>query len=143
MTRRKESARSRRQVVLDEHVTLREMIALLRAANTKREVAERLLEFSAALKGHFAGEEAIDGFYASVLLAAPRHAALLGELAEQHAAMLVELEQLIEAVDARTASDLVGVRKRIAALCDRLELHESREHELILEVMNTDIGASD
>ena len=45
MTRRKESARSRRQVVLDEHVTLREMIALLRAANTKREVAERLLEF--------------------------------------------------------------------------------------------------
>ncbi len=143
MTRRKESVRSRRQIVLDEHVTLREMIALLRAANTKREVAARLLEFKDALTEHFAGEEAVDGFYASVLLAAPRHSALLAELAEQHAAMLVEVERLAEHVAGNPAQELPVARKRVAALCDQLEAHEDQEHELILEVMNTDLGAGD
>lgn len=143
MTRRDESVRRNKDAVLAEHRALREILARMREAEKREDLVARLLEFRSATRQHFDGEEAPGGFYENVILSAPRHQAALEDLREEHGRFLMEAERLTLTARECPDEELDRLRTDVRSLVERLDDHEARENEILLEVMNTDLGAGD
>jgi hypothetical protein len=143
MTRHDESARSRNDAVLAEHRAIREILRRMRTATARDDLGARLAEFCTAARDHFDGEEAEGGFYDSVLAQAPRHQAVIDALRDEHGSLLRDAERLRLEVSAAAETDLARLCAVAGGLADRLEEHEATENEILLEVMNQDLGAGD
>jgi hypothetical protein len=144
MTRPDEPVRSEHDAVLDEHRELRAFTEEMREARSRDALLQHLEGLHQRTMKHFAREEAPDGFYATVLEKSPRQASALAALKQEHTAFLQDVERLIGRV--RTHAPKAPLDELVAAanvLADRLQQHESQENEILLEVMNTDLGTGD
>ena len=144
MTRPDEPVRDDREAVLAEHKELRAITHEMKEAGSRDALLAHLEGLHSRAMQHFAREEAPGGFYDSVLKQAPRHAAALEALRAQHTAFLDDAEHLIGRL--RTHAPKAPLDELVAdanALAERFQDHESQENEMLLEVMNTDLGAGD
>ncbi|MBK8975604.1 MAG: hemerythrin domain-containing protein [Planctomycetes bacterium] len=129
--------------VLEEHELLREVIQRLRAAGSREDLTACLDEFRTFAAKHFALEEAPGGFYETVRTQAPRHQAVLLDLEDEHVELLRDTAELLAKLRSCTDAELTTVVGGVRSLTERLLNHEGRENEILLESMNTDLGAGD
>lgn len=87
------------------------------------------------------------GLYVDVLRAAPRLAAAVARLTEEHAELVVAVTDLLEAVegtDGRPAEvDVDQVREEATRLLGRLVRHRQRGSDVVYEAYDVDIGGQD
>lgn len=158
MTRHDESVASGAANVLAEHRAVRQVLARLRAAaqfalgqiaateghvRPHFELEEALGEFASAAQAHFAAEEAPGAFFEDVAETAPRHQAVLDDLRDQHGAILEEAARLTRDLADERVEGIADIVGSVLALVDLVESHEAAENEILLEAMNTDLGAGD
>ena len=96
------------------------------------------------LQTHFEFEEEEDYFPALVQLA-PRKAAVVEQLMQEHREMLAEVEDLIQIArdDLDTAKDTTDLANQFARFREMLEAHEHEENLLLQDVYTEDIGTKD
>ncbi len=144
MTRRDEPANVERDPVLAEHRELHEITDELRGAQSRDAVLTHLEDLHARAVKHFAREEQAGGFFDSVREKSPRHDATLATLRQDHKRFLRDAEHLIGRLRTHAAKapldDLVADTRQLA---ERFQAHEAQENELLLDVMNTDLGTGD
>ena len=138
-----ESVRMRTEAVLAERRALRTVMAELCAAATRGDLLQHLDRYRESSERHFQAEESPGGFFECVLMAAPRHQAVLEDLREEHDLFRREADRLLVAAQTCTDDGLEALRARVRSLMDRIESHETQENAVLLEVMNTDLGAGD
>jgi hypothetical protein len=100
----------------------------------------RLQRLRACLRSHFEQEEA-EGLFESLEVQAPQHAAACERLRRQHQSLLVRLDSLAMEAALRTEPPLWNGALR--ELLADVALHEERENELLLRVLDQQRGAPD
>jgi hypothetical protein len=141
---------TRRQALLAAHRELREDIAQLSrdaAFLPARDwlgwcdaVRLRLRRLGAHLKSHFEQEDEA-GFLDSLELQAPQHAAACERLQREHRSLIVRLESL--AMEAALYTQPPLWNGALRELLADIALHEERENELLLRVLDQAPGAPD
>jgi hypothetical protein len=96
---------------------------------------------------HFTLEEAY-GYFEDAIDAAPRLSQQAETLRNQHQSLFAEFCQLVELSEQLLYHEvgeerIEQVARRFQRFRAELQLHESREHELILAAFNDDIGGGD
>jgi hypothetical protein len=140
----KEDAREFRQL-LAKASSMLEPVHL--AALECRCLADLLARLRDQLALHFTLEEAY-GYFEDAIDAAPRLSEQAEILRNQHQSLFAEFCQLVELgeqlVYQEVSEDRVEhVSRKFQRFLAELQLHESREHELILAAFNDDIGCGD
>lgn len=143
MTERNSEGGAGEHPLFAEHRTLHARIAAMRAATTRDELLEQVRGFLGAIQKHFASEESDGGFFASVMRIAPRHQNLVAELRDEHVSLMRDTIDLIESLTRDEGGSFAELRAASDAICDTLGRHEARENEVLLEVMNTDLGTGE
>jgi hypothetical protein len=124
----------------DRHV--REMNCRLQEC---RDIAALLVcasELRTRLVGHFAVEEQPGGFFDTDSDQSPRHVARLDALRREHGEMLMELDVLIGRARASVA-EARAILEDARAIGHRLEAHEAAEDDMLLDTVDTDLGAAE
>jgi len=119
----------------EDHVVIRQAVVALRESTDLKEIAEVLASLQAMLPEHFASEEAPDGLGANITNQKPEFAFELGQLFQEH-------RTILETV-ARLANQAAAVLAGTSRLATTLEAHESRESQLFLDALYTDLGVGD
>jgi hemerythrin len=124
----------------DEHRQLNELLSSLTATHDLERIQAMLSELATLLRRHFETEEGPQGLHEVVGEEATHRLTTLQRLIDEHAEILVRVEQLrIEVADC-----LDGPVRRtvegVAALADLLHRHEADEEELFGEAFYSDIG---
>jgi hypothetical protein len=117
------------------------------SAGTGRDLTDLLAELRDQLALHFALEEAY-GYFEDPVFVAPRLSELAGELRAQHRELYLEMADLVDLVDrlsyrGRLAGQWSRVGERFLRFHGRLQAHEGRENELILQAYDDDLGVGD
>lgn len=129
--------------ILAEH---KEIHALGQHIENSRDVVEvlRLLQdFRTLLVGHFATEEARDGFFDVIRGMTPRQLAKVDHLEKEHSALLAEVDRVGESARACMAGPVAAVLAEARALVRRLRNHEAAEDSLLLDTFYDDLGQGD
>lgn len=100
-----------------------------------------LKELRATLERHFAEEEAPDGFFDMVGERSAHHLGPIAQLRQQHVAFLRETDMIAALAQACLAGPVAEVLKQAADLARRIQQHEMRESDLLVEAMNSDADA--
>jgi hemerythrin-like domain-containing protein len=112
-----------------------------------RQVVDMLAQLRDQLAMHFALEEAY-GYFNDPLHAHPRLTRLAGQLRDEHPQLYAAVRDLADDVDAWYRSGKLVERstrvvQRFREYYDRLQEHEKRENELIMEVYDLDTAPGD
>lgn len=126
--------------LLAEHRRIRDLTRQIEKSPDLLELLKRLQEFRSLLVPHFLAEEATDGLYDTIRRMSPRQLALVDELQKEHRAFLAEIERLAERARACLAGPVAAVLAQARALAHRVNEHEAREDNLLLDTMYTDLG---
>jgi hemerythrin len=140
--KRQPSAGSRvaRQRIDEEHRRLGELLRALDGASDLTQLAPRLAELRALLVGHFASEEGPQGMHDIVAEGAAHRLPNVQRLFEEHAAILVRLDQLSSEAHACFEGPVRRVLAGVAELAATLRRHEAHEEELFSEAFYSDLG---
>jgi len=122
----------------DRHV--RELNHRLRQCADLEALLACATELRAMLVDQFTGEEQPGGFFDAESLQSPRHIARLEDLRREHGAMLRELDALIGRAT-RVLTEAVAIREDASVIGQRLEAHEAAEDDVLLDALETDLGA--
>jgi hypothetical protein len=112
-----------------------------------RRVVDRIAELRDQLAMHFALEEAY-GYFDDPLRVAPRLSIAASQLRDEHQLLYTRIRDLADEIDGMfRAGVLAQSGARIVELFvdyyGRLQQHENRENELILDAYDSDIGVGD
>jgi hemerythrin-like domain-containing protein len=112
-----------------------------------RRVADQMAELRDQLAMHFALEEAY-GYFDDPIRVAPRLSVAASQLRDEHQVLYSLIRDLADEVDelcraGTLAQNGARVVKRFGEYYDRLQQHENRESELILDAYDSDIGVGD
>ena len=113
--------------VLDEHAELRDLLAQIREAPSRRILGGLLTRLAAQLAPHFAREEEADAVRR--LLADP--AGSMERFAREHREILARLAELRERLDREGGREPGRIEDEVAALIEFLHEHDALESELI------------
>ena len=118
-----------------EHARVMKLLGRLREEASGKQVLSLLEELRTLLIVHFAREQLPDGFYDALGDLAESRRDELDRLIADHAAILSELNGLL--ADARDAPvvDETNLLNRVAALLEKLDGHEHREHRFATDVL--------
>jgi hypothetical protein len=133
-----------RDQVIEEHGQILALARRIERASDLVDLLRGLQEFRSVLEGHFLAEEAPDGFYERVREITRRHLDLVAALEREHRTFLDEIdgitrrarERMGEA-PGRAAAELF---RQAVELTRRVQEHERREIEVLMEEMYTDLG---
>jgi hypothetical protein len=126
--------------VLDEHRRVRDITKRMGDARDLRDLLERLREARGLVVTHFSSEEAPGGFYDLLRGAAPSYLGRIDQMQREHQAMLGDLDRLLERAQACLDGPIAEIFQDVADLARRLQRHEARENEVLLDSMYTDLG---
>ncbi len=112
-----------------------------------RRVADQMAELRDQLAMHFALEEAY-GYFDDPIRVAPRLSVAASQLRDEHQVLYSLIRDLADEVDELCRAGILAhngarVVKRFGEYYDRLQQHENRESELILDAYDSDIGVGD
>lgn len=108
----------------------------------RQPVAADLAAVSEALVRHVAAAEGAEGLFSVVDRTRPTLLRRLDHLRDEHFGLLQQTEQLRRQLQAKPQDDS-ALRQRAAALLTALQSHQQAEAELLLESVDTDLGAGD
>ncbi len=130
---------------LEEHRRLEDVLRHVGHAHGLGELARALKDLRALIEPHFGYEEAPGGFFEMVRDRAALHLGRVEQLRQEHVSLLRDVDRIGEQARACLAGPVAEVLKQAADLARRLERHEARERELLIDAMNTDgdSGAGD
>ena len=129
-----------REQTLEQHRQIRQLAERLASAPDLAELLQRLREFRSAVVLHFADEEAPEGFFEIVRSRAGRHLEKIQRLEGEHQAFLGELDRLAEQAREVLAGPVAEILRVASDLARKLDDHESRENELLLDALYVDLG---
>ncbi len=129
--------------ILEEHRRIREMAERIEASRDLHQLLDGLTEFRALLEQHFLTEEAPDGFYDSVRMAAPRNLMKIDKLKAEHETFLANLDRVRHRIRACLDGPLAEIFRDAGALAQALRDHEGREDALLIDIIYTDLGQGD
>mgnify|MGYP001812270248 CR=1 FL=1 len=138
----KRRAGDRHQEYFDDHRALQGVLGRLEGTSDIRLLIPLLEELHRLLLGHFAREEAPDGFQGIVEESAPHHLDKLQELMNEHKGFLQSLNEIKRSAQECVNGPMADIFKDVNGLCDRLHDHEARETRLLTEALYTDLGES-
>ena len=128
------------ELLLAEHRRIRDFTRQIDDTRDLQELLRRLQEFRWLLTAHFRAEEATDGFYDTIRRTSPRQLALVDELEKEHRAFLAEMDRVAERARACLAGPVAAVLAEARAFAHRMNEHEAREDQVLLDTMYTDLG---
>lgn len=137
------STASAEQQVVDEHQHVQEIRRRLQNAPDLVDLLQRLHEMRALLEPHFLGEEAQDGFFDLIRARASRHLGMVESFREDHVAFLSEIDRLAARVRECLAGPVAQVLDEARNFARRLDEHEARENNLLIDAMYNDSGQGD
>lgn len=126
--------------LIEEHRRISEAMARVEAARDLPELLARLDEFTALLVPHFKAETAPGGFFDVVRERASGHFGRLAELEGEHQTLLDAVERVTREARACLEGPIAAILKQARTLTAQLHDHETRESQLFLDSMYTDIG---
>lgn len=131
------------QKILDDHRQIGELLGKIAGTGVATEIAASLDALLPVLIRHFQEEEdEIDGLHIDIQRRSPQqHQALLGLKSEHVQLLAAARDLLLQAKAAKGSSD--KLQKLGVQLKERLATHESKETELFLDSIWTDIGEGD
>lgn len=129
--------------LLADHRRIRDLLRLMEGSRDLAELLRLLHELRGFLPAHFRGEEAPDGFYDILRRMSPRQLARVDELQREHPAFLAQIDGLADQARACLAGPVAAVLAEARALVRRVKDHETREDELLLDTIYTDLGHGD
>jgi hypothetical protein len=128
--------------VVSDHRRIREVTTLLLATSDLGGLLKLLAELRGLLERHFVAEEAPDGFYDTMRLAAPRNTGKIDRLKREHSALMTDLERLM--AKAKLCLEGKGeVLREASDLTRRLRDHECQEDNLLVDTVYSDLGQGD
>ena len=119
------------------------MAQQLKQAHGLGALVHSLKELRAILERHFSEEEAPDGFFDMVRERSAHHLGRIAQFRQQHDAFLRETDTIAALAQACLAGPVAEILKQAADLARRIEQHEMKESDLLVEAMNSDAGAGD
>lgn len=127
------------------HHSLRDVRSVLEDRQYPTRVPEVLLEFGTHAQAHFVHEEAMDGFFDSIVDQAPRLKSRADALILEHAAMSSELNELTRLAQELTGTDVwwSQLNKDFESFWQTFCRHERAENDLVQEAFHDDIGSKD
>jgi hypothetical protein len=128
--------------ILAEHRRIRDIAKEIQATTELPELLKQLALFRSLLERHFAAEEAPDGFYDAMRVAAPRHIVRIDRLTREHPGFLADIDRLMDRIRVCLAA-LEEVHREATGLTRRLWDHETREDGLLLDTIYIDLGQGD
>jgi hypothetical protein len=129
--------------ILTEHREIRALGEHIENSQDLVEVLGLLQDFRTLLVGHFASEEARDGFFDVIRAMTPRQLAKVGHLEKEHSALLAEVDRVGESARACLEGPVAAVLAGARALVHRLRTHEAAEDALLLDTVYDDLGQGD
>lgn len=133
-----------RKRLLEEHRRVNGLTQGLRKTRDLELLLAHVTELQGRLPEHFAREEEEStGFFASVCESAPRHVHRVKELTAEHRQLLVDLEALAVRLRDCLQGPVAEALSAAARFGRHLRRHEIDEHDLMMEVFNTDLGQGD
>jgi hemerythrin len=129
--------------ILEEHRKIREMSGRIEASRDLDELLQCLVEFRALLEQHFLTEEAPDGFYETVRIAAPRNLMTVDKMKAEHATFLSDIDRVRQRIRACLDGPMKEIFRDAGALARALRDHEGREDALLMDIIYTDLGQGD
>lgn len=128
---------------LEDHRKIREITERLAQVPSLLELLRRLQELRSLMAPHFRDEEAPGGFFEIVSTQASRHLGAVRQLEQEHAALLREIDSVAERARACLMGPVAEILKQAKELARRLNAHESRENELLIDALYVDVGGGD
>jgi hypothetical protein len=122
------------EALREEHRTLEQLMELLQTAKDVPELASAADELRQALIVHFAREEHPGGYYDSLRLCVPEHRGDLAQLVDDHRQIGLALWQLYRRAR-EVEAQVEELRTEVAQLVMRLREHETREHEIVHQLL--------
>lgn len=138
-----ERAADARREIAQEHRQIRSVVEVLETTGNLEALLPCLAELRTLLERHFAREEAPEGLHRVVDAAAPRLAASVQVLIEEHREFLEALDLISERARECLEGPIAEVRRSVAELCRRLHEHEAAETDLLAGALYDDIGGGD
>ncbi|MCA8977837.1 MAG: hemerythrin domain-containing protein [Planctomycetes bacterium] len=130
-----------RQQILDDHRQIGELLSKVAAATSAAETLASLQPLQPLLQRHFKEEEdEIDGLHGTIMQQAPQHANALLGLKDEHRQLLESVQHLL---DLAHKGDDPRLRELGQLLKGQLAAHETRETEIFVDSIWTDLGAGD
>jgi hypothetical protein len=135
-------ARGSKDQIAHEHSALKESLGRMEKTCDLKVLVPMLQEFRTRLEVHFTREEAPSGFHEIIGETAPHLLAYLQRLFDEHRDLLVEVDRVSEKARVCLEGPLAEVMREVAALSQRIQVHEARETSLLGDAMYTDLGES-
>lgn len=141
--RAKPKQKPAQQKILDDHRQIGELLGKIAGTGAATEIVGSLDALLPVLIRHFQEEEdEIDGLHIDIQRRSPQqHQALLSLKGEHVQLLTAARDLLLQAKAAKGSSD--KLQKLGVQLKERLATHESKETELFLDSIWTDIGEGD
>jgi len=136
------SGQGSKDQIAHEHGVLKETLGRMEKTYDLKVLVPMLQEFRTRLEVHFTREEAPSGFHEIIGDTAPHLLAYLQRLFDEHRELLVEVDRLSEKARVCLEGPLAEVMRDVAALSQRIQVHEARETSLLGDAMYTDLGES-
>jgi hypothetical protein len=133
--------RARTSQHFEDHRALQAVLGRLEATSDIQLLLPLLEELHRLLQGHFAREEAPDGFR-GIFEESPHLADALDRLLGQHAQFLSDIDGMTRDARACLEGPMAKLQEEVRVLCDRLHDHEAEETQLLTEALYTDLGES-
>ena len=122
-----------------EHEMINAQMRRVAAATSLENLLGLLEDLVPSLLAHFEGEEQPNGVIDAMRVAYPNAGVHLQRLVDDHKRMRAELDILVARV--QQALDLEhAVRTRVSDFMADIQDHESRESELLVDLVYTDLG---
>ncbi len=128
-------------IAIADHRTVQKLLVDLREADEVGALRRCLSDLKAFAERHFAIEEAPEGLYEAIALAAPHFQRRIEAVRAQHGELLAEIEAFLDALAGDALPE--GARERADALVRAISAHESEENNLHAEALYTEIGVGD
>ena len=127
------------QQVLTEHERIEAQMRRVAAATSLQDLLGHLEDLVPSLLTHFEGEERPDGVIEAMRVAYPNANVHLQRLLDDHGRMRAELDVLVARV--QQALDVErAVRSSVSDFAAHVGDHESRENDLLADLIYTDLG---
>jgi hypothetical protein len=132
-----------REHIFAQHRHLRELTELLTGAQGLSDLLLRLQEFRSAIVVHFAAEEAPDGFFQIVGSRAARHLEAIQRFEAEHYSLLDDVDRLAARARECLTGPVAGILQHAGELARRLQVHEARENDMLINALYEDLGEED
>ncbi len=125
-----------------EHRRVMKLMGRLRGKASVTDLLPLLDELRTLLIVHFAREQLPDGFYDALGELAESRRGELQTLIDEHAAILSNLNEMLEQARKSSAGDQSDLLDRVSQLLQQLDGHEQKEHQFATDVIGAEADTS-